>query len=481
MAANNAELRDCLIRVGWGVNQCDAIIAEGFNTLDDLGEMVLKDISYICTTISKLPNNRGGVRIGYGLIRRLKGLVWWVKDHLRRGLTPDETDWTLATCKDAIDFMDMEEARGEEDNKIEPPGKLKESDWVQWELKLTNFLQNMYGNSGVPLHYVIRKDLPDGHVFANDEERLVHECPLNGLVFDEDNRKVFGVIKQAVADTQNWDWIKRLNRAQDGRGAMTLLRSHFDGPGEVEKRIAHANNAMEQLHYTKESIFPFSSYVTGLNTCYTTLEGAQDPVSERNKVAKMLKGITTQNASLIAAMQNIRSNPNTKSNFTAASNELSEQVALIFPGEARRPSSRGRRVSNVERSRGRGRGHGRGDSGRGRGYGRGRGGRGRGRGGRGSNRPVMADGIDITDVTRSFTDQEWNALTSENRRHVHEERERKRSRTDTREVAATNSTTEDVTTEETPANNNGGAGRAAGFGRGAYPARGRGRGRGPSP
>lgn len=480
MDANDAELRDCLTRVGFGANQTDAIIAEGFNTLEGLGEMVLKDVSYLCTTISKLPNNRGGVRIGYALIRRLKGLVWWVKDHLRRGQDIDEADWDLPACKNAIDHMDMEEARADDDNKIEPPGKLKESDWIQWELKLVNFLQNTLGNNGIPLHYVIRKDLPPGHVFANTAEQLVHECPLDGLVYEEDNRKVFGVIKQAVADTQNWDWIKSLNRAQDGRGAMTLLRTHFDGPGEVEKRIAHANNAMEQLHYTKESIFPFSSYVTGLNTCYTTLEAAQDPVSERNKVAKMLKGITTQNASLIAAMQNIRSNPNTKSSFTAASNELSEQVALIFPGETRRPSSRGRRVSGVERGHrgGRGRGHGRGDTGRGRGYGRsGRSGRGRGRGGRGSNRPVMADGIDITDVTRSFTDQEWNALSSENRRHVHEERERKRQRTDTRDVSAANSTPEDAGDETPPASNNGGAGRAAGFGRGAYPARGRGRGR----
>jgi hypothetical protein len=125
----------------------------------------------------------------------------------------------------------------------------------------------MLGASGIPLHYIIRKDLAVDHQFANPGEALIHECPLNGLVYTEDNRKVFGVIKQAVGETQNWNWIKGLNRSQDGRGAMLLLRNHFDGPGEVEKRIAHANNAMEHLHYTKESIFPFSSYVTGLNAC----------------------------------------------------------------------------------------------------------------------------------------------------------------------------------------------------------------------
>jgi hypothetical protein len=94
----------------------------------------------------------------------------------------------------------------------------------------------------------------------------------------------------------------------------------------------------------------------------------------------------------------------------------------------------------------------------------------------------MADGIDIPDVTRSFTDQEWGALSSESRRHVHEERDRKRRRTDqgnTREVAATAALEQatavlaNVTFEEPPENNIGGAGRAAGFGRGAYCGRGR--------
>jgi hypothetical protein len=72
---------------------------------------------------------------------------------------------------------------------------------------------------------------------------------------------------------------------------MTLLRTHFDCPGEIEKRITRANNAMEQLHCTKKSFFPFLSYATGLNTCYTTLAQADDAVTERNNVAKILKGV----------------------------------------------------------------------------------------------------------------------------------------------------------------------------------------------
>jgi hypothetical protein len=242
----------------------------------------------------------------------------------------------------------------------------------------------MLGANGVPLHHVIRKVAPVSHQFANPAESLICEAPLLGLAHTEDNRKVCGIIKQLVADTQNWDWIKGLNRAWDGRGAMTLLRTHFDGPGEVEKRIAHARNAMEGLHYTKESVFPFSSHVTGLNTCHATLAQAFDPASDRNKVQKVPQGTTTQNPSLIAAMQSIRSNPGTKSNFAAASNKLSEQIALMFPGEARRPAHHGRCIA----------GQGSGNRNRRRG-GRGRG-RGRRRGGRGCGGATVADGVDIS-------------------------------------------------------------------------------------
>jgi hypothetical protein len=226
--------------IGWSPPQCDAIVVEGFTNIDNLRDALLKDVSHICTTISKLSNARGGVRVGCALVCRLKGFVWWVKDRQHRDQDVEVADWTLQVCKDFIDCMDMEDARADNASPIDPPGKLKDGDWVQLELKLINFLQNMLGASGVPLHCVIRKDLPAGHQFTNPAEASVHECPLNGLVYTEDNRKVYGVIKQSVADTQNWDWIKTLNQAQDGRGAVTLLRTHFDGPGKVEKRIAHA-------------------------------------------------------------------------------------------------------------------------------------------------------------------------------------------------------------------------------------------------
>jgi hypothetical protein len=126
------DLRDCLCEIGWSVGQADAIVAEGFDSMEELGEMLLKDVSSVCTIISKLPNNRGGIRIGHNLVRRLKGLVWWIRDHQRHDQVANEVDWDLDTCKEAIEHVDMlEESRAANESKIEAPGKLNDGDWVQ--------------------------------------------------------------------------------------------------------------------------------------------------------------------------------------------------------------------------------------------------------------------------------------------------------------------------------------------------------------
>ena len=81
--ADELELRICLARIGFSLCQCEAIVAEGFGSIDNLGEMLLKDVSNVCATISKLAANHGGVCIGYALVHQLKGFVWWIKDHNR--------------------------------------------------------------------------------------------------------------------------------------------------------------------------------------------------------------------------------------------------------------------------------------------------------------------------------------------------------------------------------------------------------------
>jgi hypothetical protein len=98
------------------------------------------------------------------------------------------------------------------------------------------------------------------------------------------------------------------------------------------------------------------------------------------------------------------------------------------------------------------------------------------------DRKKTADGLSTLKIDPPLKNS---AGSSKSQRHVHKERDQKRRRVDqgnTREVAATAALEQataviaNVTFEEPPENDNGGAGRAAGFGRGACCDRGRGHG-----
>ena len=115
--------------------------------------------------------------------------------------------------------------------------------------------------------------------------------------------------------------------------------------------------------------------------------------------------------------------------FDQAVNYMSGQVARIFPKSYESSTKRKRQISGVDtESRGRGRGSGRGGRGRGRGRYGGRGGGRGGRGGRGGSGggTTMMNGVDVADVTRIFSEDDWHKLGDAGQRYVNTERARNR-------------------------------------------------------
>lgn len=95
--------------------------------------MLLKEVPNVCSTISKLPANRGRFRSGYTLVHRLKGFACWIKDRQRHSQVARQVaddNWDLQHCKNSTGYIDMEDARADDSSKIKPPGKLREGNWV---------------------------------------------------------------------------------------------------------------------------------------------------------------------------------------------------------------------------------------------------------------------------------------------------------------------------------------------------------------
>ena len=448
----------------------NAIIAEGFDDVSRFGRVTAADMVTMVKALRQLPNNP--VRITTLALKNLKALVWWARDRKRRNLPIDSDEFDDDLLDDCITKMELNEV--EKDSKIEAPASLtKSEDWIKWELAMVNYLMGMKGASGIPLAYIVRKEVEEDYEFENEVEELIHQAPLEGVVFQTDNKKVYEILKSKLVGTDNYEWVVKYNRSMNGREAMAALRRHFDGLGEKKKRINQAEASLASLHYKSEQAFPFEKYITKLNAAFQILEDFKEGYSERKKVQMMCDKINNNNMDVRAAIQVVLRNEQLSSNFKDAANTLSEAISSISPTIDRPTYDRSKRkISGVDSERGSGR-FGRGRGGRfGRNGGRSRGGRyGRG-GGRGSN---TCNGVDISDVNKDFSPEEWGRLPAVIRNYIRETRSRKKSRAQddpqpqARGVHAAN-VTQDEPAESVDERPQGGRGRNAGrgFGRNAY-------------
>lgn len=475
----------------------NAVITEGFNDINQFARLTTVEIETMVKNLRQACPAQGGVRIGAIATKNMKALVWWARDKRRRNLEIAANDFTEDVLEECLTHLELDEA--EEEAKIEAPSSLKADEWITWEQNMYNYFMSVNGSSGIPLAYVIRKDIDDDYEFDGEVEQLIYDAPLEGPVYQVDNRQVYRILKSKLTGTDSWDWIKKYDRTQDGRKTMLTLRTHYDGPGEVQKRIAKAEASINLLHYKAEQTFSFEKFITRLNGAFQVLEEHGEGYSERKKVTLMCDKIQNSHTDLRAAIQIVRRDSTLNQNFHDAANSLSEAVASIFPSADKISNDRFKRKiadlgSGGRGGGGRGRGSGRfqgsGRQGQGQGRGRGRGGRaGRPYGGRSGNNngtSSIVNGVDISDVTRDFSTDEWNKLPFIVRDAIRDARAKKRTRVDPgsgRSVAAAIVTPTEIaggteaisaiTDDQTQRTN--ASGRL--FGRGAYQGRG-GRGRG---
>lgn len=416
-------IQHCFAVCGFSLAQRLALQREGLNTFDDMKYIRSKDIYEAVKRINALPLARGGVHIGQILIRKLEAFSFWIMDQKRRSQPLDHDDFTVDVIEECLEKMNLEEVSADLDDKVKPPGKLSTSitGWIQWEMAFENYLSGVKGSQKLMLNYVIRKDLPAHYVHVTEESRLLYQIPLVGQLYDADNQAVYRILKDCIYATDAWEWIKSYDDRKNGRLSMQHLRSHYDGPAMVSKRLALANQQIKELHYKSEQSFPFESFITKLNGAYQVLADNGEAQSTRTKIEELLGKINSNHADIRSIIGVIRMTPMYYNDFTLTVNKLSEAITQIFPSQ---PGRDRRRVAAINTAAGRGRGyHGRG-AGRG---GRGRGGR-TGSGGRGNNR---VNGVDISNPDRYYTPEEWEKLPGNIRKDlIYSKRKNKNDKTE---------------------------------------------------
>jgi hypothetical protein len=328
--------------------------------------------------------------------------------------------------EEASEMKNLKREMADKEPSVSDLGKFDPDDFDAHEDAFLNLLAQSYGVLREPLRYVVRPEMAPATFTSNEEERM-YQFPLAGNSFTLDNRSVYRKLKAFLIDSPGWAWIEPHDTAENGRAAYLAWTAHYNGEGELSKRTAIAKARLDQLHYKNERSMSFEKCTEIMTKCFNTLHKDIDQrYSDRQKVEKLLKIIRCQENELSAAKAVI--DQQYPRDFVGACAYFSQQVSRIHgPAQLEYRQQRGKKrgIYAIDRRNGRG-GRGRGRFGNRSGRG-GRGGRiGSGRG-HGNNAPTMINGIDISDPTRNFTSQEWEALGPANRTLVMEMRNRNAS------------------------------------------------------
>ena len=384
---------------GCSVEQTNALVGEGFTNMADFLVIQAKDVAGMCTNLARIPINRGGSKIGTVIMKKIEALVMWCHDREREGQELDASAFDRNALAGYVKRSQLDDA-GDQPSP-EPPKEFKVLKWVTWIRKFETYLWQITGKNEVPLVYVVRKEREPDLPFNSEEERRVYAVNQMGDAFRSDNARVWNELQAIMADTPAWTWISKYEGRKDGRAAMKALRDHYDGPGEVEKRISYAKRELETAHYKSERVFTFERYVTKLSEAFQILEENGIPKVEREKVDLLLEKMSVDNTEVTAAIANIRMSPHKRNNFLLAANEVSEYISVVMPLAAsdagKKPARNVSEVKHLKKKPKTGKGK-------------------------------QDNGIDISDMERSFTHQEWRKLSPETRSKIQAFRKAKKEK-----------------------------------------------------
>ena len=486
-------LRDVLDVCGIPQAERDRLIAiENLTSIQDLtfldGD---RDVSEWAKRMESRRTVADRVVLGMLQVKRLQALVYWAKDRMTHGVALTAAEFDNAAMEET---MRVKAARREakethQDPAVKDLGTFDPNHFELFEDAFLNLLSlTASSHPGESLRYVVRPE-EEPEDFETDEQRRMFQLPLEGEAYALDNRKVYKLLKAFLVETPGYVWISEQDSTENGRRAYRSWSGHYNGEGELSKRVTLAETQIKEAFYKNEQSFSFEHYTEVLKKAFRTLQKEPDvALSGRQQVEALLAGIKTDNVELLSAKSVIQQNY--PRDFSGACAYFSQRVSSIYGVaqlEKQRTRQGKRRISAL------GRGHPQ-RGGRGRGRFGGRDSHGRGRGGRhGGGRGNYINGIDVSNVTRSFSPEEWDQLRADGRDYVNNARNRAhargRGRGDGggrggggRNVSATqasgggNRNNQDQQEEQPNGNNERGGTNGRGFGRGAYGGRGGGRG-----
>ena len=315
------------------------LIANDIGTLQDLASYQEDDIDSLESHWSKRTPANTRIFFGVRRIKYLKSMIYWCKDFQRvseaisiNGLDDFSFRAALDVARDREEIRKEEAKRGETMASASPPPKLtSEAIWTDWKKAMTTFLTCVYGALGIPLIYVLREvatPTPQGH--PDFLSKCIACAPLTGNKFTSDARRVHQFIQISCQGQISEPFIKPLLRYANGRRDMEALEAHYEGQGNRTRRIHVAERMRDSLHYRSERVFPFSTFLSRLADMFNIFDEQGEPYTADAQLRFLLD--KTVHPGLKACISSLRvqitTQPGTVT-FATAANHIAAIVTTL--------------------------------------------------------------------------------------------------------------------------------------------------------
>ena len=380
-------VRDCLAKCRLPGVSIDSWIAEGYDDMLSFAQLSVPDVMRIGDRIQKLPLNRGGSRQPHRALKNIEKFVYWANNRIYMGQSVDSREFT----SDQLDISQLameqvEASKEDQGTSVNKPEKFKPVKWVAWDKHFVLYLSTI--NSSVPevsLGYVIRdesKRPADLNILSRGERLYWQVSKRTSKFHNQDNPRVYKLLEELLLDTDGYTWLGPANK-NNGAAAYQSLRNHYNGQNQKDTRIAQAKRVLETLYYKGESTrVNFETFCTRVKENFEILEDNGVVRLQTEKVDHLLKAIQDSAPPYIkTAKTQVQMDAQLRNDFLLTISQMSQLVALNAPSpRATIQGPPGRQVSDLKS-----------------------GGK-RGRGGTGNH------GVDVSDPTRNFTNDEVSTL-----------------------------------------------------------------------
>jgi hypothetical protein len=350
-----ADIDTVLTYCGFDQPETRANIAlDGFDSFDELMNLSEANIDELAKGFASRRVADGKISFGLKRILFLKASIHWTQDFRRVSRVA-----TLAGIENQASFREViytanfragiRKARSEDSalSKVSEPGKLKNRDkWLAWSRSLTNYLSTILGHDGVPLHYVIRKEVAPNYDDENDPEssfdQLTVLCaPLDGPIFNADSCKVHQLIHGFVQGETAETWIKPKAKLKNGRIDFLELQAHYSSEGNKSLCIKEAEQLRMSLEYRNERAMSFEKFLTKMHHMFESYADYDEPIPEEAKIRLLFQKVKCSSLEIKKAALMVQHDMDFNNELTYGffSNQLLKEVPRAVDQASNRKAS----------------------------------------------------------------------------------------------------------------------------------------------